>query len=204
MIEDLLRARSEAERFVREARVEIARRLEFELSVECIVSGRVKSEAAITEKALRRRQEDSNAKQRINDYIGIRVVTATLPALAIALAVVDRWAEETGLCEEVRRSSLFSPPPGGYRVINIDYSLENPGLWNLPPSATVEIQLTSYLFHLHAVLTRHYFHKRPESVRARIEPLIGQLSTFLYELDQLSPDVAAKLAQQTSPEKAPE
>jgi ppGpp synthetase/RelA/SpoT-type nucleotidyltranferase len=183
MIDDLLSARVDAEIFAKHAADHLARSLHVLQNPGPAVSWRVKGEHGMREKLAKGRRVAAGKDREINDFIGIRIVVATVAEIAPALRLANRWFENNGLVKINLNDTIESPPPGGYRAIHVDYHFADSSTYHLPPSATLELQLTTELLFAHGALNRAVYHKHESHVKLQRQAFLDELSAMLYAQD---------------------
>jgi ppGpp synthetase/RelA/SpoT-type nucleotidyltranferase len=156
---------------------------------------RIKSEAAICRKLERREQSSM-----VNDFIGIRVLVLHIGALSLAELIFDQWEKEVGLQLSNRDDYFSENNPNGYRAIHRDYVFQSPERLGLPDTAGVEVQLTTWLQHMHSTLSHSLYYKNDGREQQQTTLLnLSALSERLHELDSaISMTYWHKTSNQTS------
>lgn len=143
------------------------------------IAWRIKSEYAVRAK-LRRRGDMG----RINDFIGIRILAAHIDLLEKVEQKLSQWESDVGLQRVMRRSLFETPDESGYRAIHLDYRFVAPSTFGLPPTATVEVQLTTWIQHLHGNLSHSLFYKTMGNERLMAAAPLRAMSDRLHEVDK--------------------
>lgn len=143
------------------------------------IAWRIKSESAVQAK-LRRR----GGMGAINDFIGIRILATHIGLLEKVEQKLSQWESDVGLQRLMRKSLFETPDESGYRAIHLDYRLVAPSTFGLPPTATVEVQLTTWLQHLHGSQSHSLFYKTTGSDRLMAAAALRAMSDQLHEVDK--------------------
>lgn len=143
---------------------------------------RIKTPAAMAAKL---ESDDSERGARtINDYIGIRVLAMHSKCLHDIESHLTPWSNGLGLLQVKRQDKIGKPDVGGYRAIHIDYVIEDPEREQLPPETTLECQLTTWLQHLHGMISHRLAYKANELSTSIPIRELELLSADLWELDK--------------------
>jgi ppGpp synthetase/RelA/SpoT-type nucleotidyltranferase len=134
------------------------------------VAWRVKSETAIRAKLAR--------SQAINDFIGIRLLATHAGMIDPILGNLSAWEAALGL-KRLRIADGFARlDESGFRSTHIDYEPADNRISGLVAGMTLELQLTTWLQHLHGFLSHQLYYKAPErdaAVSARLRTLSDRL-----------------------------
>ncbi len=189
VIDVLVAAIPEAKRFAHHAAVEIRRIVRSEHAEEAIVDNdtggitfRIKTREAMQAK-LSRRASGYPRGLPINDFIGIRILCLHIGCIPLLERVIYAWAAQSSLVLARREDTTRAPREAGYRAVHLDYILEPNIQDKLPRESTIQVQLESWLQHLHNVLNRHLVYARdPEKVASTIARLVD-MSAELHRVD---------------------
>lgn len=121
----------------------------------------------------------------INDYIGFRVTVSHVGKVPRALDAIRRWAIEFQLTEQDADDKYQHPGFAGYRAIHLHYLCADHSPWLLPKSATVEVQLTSWLQNFHAALSHRVAYKPVQAPSPETIRLLEGIGEKIVELDRL-------------------
>lgn len=182
----LIDIRPQAEIFAGAASASLIRQLSEKMCVDQLdlkhkVIWRVKTEDAILAKFRSPRLSNSRVPI-INDLVGIRVLGETLEQIDGLKREISSWASQfnlTGLDVEDR---FNLPDPSGYRAIHFNYISET-AEHNIPPEAGIELQLTTWLQHLHSILAHRLYYKTQIPPSPSTVKLLNDLSTKLHSFD---------------------
>jgi len=157
--------------------------LAFGVSRDHGISSRIKTSSAIKAKL-----HSSDLDHSINDFIGIRVLAGHSRCIGEIENKVSEWAINLGMVKVRREDYFMHPDISGYKAIHLDYRFRNPEQQQLPPEAGVEVQITTWLQHLHSMLSHRLFYKA-------IEPPDKSTVSFLQSFSQDLSKLDAKLAE---------
>lgn len=187
MLKVLIDARHEGEIFAREAAGELIRQLSEKVFLgiekEHSIAWRVKTAEAIKAK-VKARYTDRVQTQVVNDFIGVRVLAGHSGCFVEIKNEINDWAKRFEMIEVKSEDHLHSPDESGYRAIHIDYLLSRPQDWGLPPEAGIELQLTTWLQHVHSMISHRLYYKSASLPDQEIPIFLNKLSAELNEIDE--------------------
>jgi ppGpp synthetase/RelA/SpoT-type nucleotidyltranferase len=147
------------------------------------VAWRVKSSEAIRAKILALSSQHGRNLRTINDCIGIRILVSHSRFLEEVERGLERWHVDLGLVQVGRSDTFQVPDESGYRAIHLDYEFANAQQWNLPEIVAVEVQLTTWLQHLHGSLAHTLFYKNMGVNRTKMATQLRELSKELHRIE---------------------
>jgi ppGpp synthetase/RelA/SpoT-type nucleotidyltranferase len=150
------------------------------------LSWRVKSRQAIEAKyasRLGRRPLGPVDDAIINDFLGVRVLVVHLGLVEHAEGLVQKWSADRGLVLRSYTANLDQPKVAGYRAVHMDFEVHDPSV-AIPKHGGLEVQITTWLQHLHGVLSHSLIYKAigPQDPTAVLA--LEHLSEQLHSIDE--------------------
>ncbi len=180
----LLKSRTQGEVFIQKAIKELIQLLkslkDFHFDPAHNISFRVKSVNAINEKIMKNSQSSSHF---MNDFMGIRLLVYNLGEIEKINNVLASWSDNLGLVLINCDNKFDNPDSNGYRGIHFDYRFRRPEDSQLPSEAGIELQITTWLQHLHSVISYDLYYKK-SNVNNELVNILRHLSSDLHELDK--------------------
>ncbi|NWC99243.1 RelA/SpoT domain-containing protein [Pseudomonas sp. P7779] len=146
-----------------------------------------------SENATRLKAESRKGVISINDFIGIRVLVLHTGALSQVESTLKEWEDQLGLKLTQRNDYFSNPAPGGYRAIHRDYKLQDYSRWSLSTVSGVELQITTWLQHVHSLLSHSCYYKNPNIAPEKNAKILADFSNKIHELDSTIADIYSSL-----------
>jgi|GEM_PF-6488959 len=148
------------------------------------VEGRVKSDAAIAEKLVRR------PGQPINDLIGLRVIVDHVDLLARAVDAVALWADQLGLRSIGDEDRFEQPGAGGYRALHFDFvPIDNV---SASREAGFEVQVTTALMAVIARVSHNVLYRRESRDLEAVARELAGIAEDALRLDERIAEIQAR------------
>ena len=154
------------------------------------IAYRIKSEDSIRRK-LQGRKSTVSAPMELCDIVGIRVLCTCRNQVGAALEAVKSWEVRMELGRKSQKEYLQSAGEAGYSATHIHFLLQNERRLSLPKPVTVEVQVTTWLQHLHGMITHEMWYKRGDSEKTR--PIKSKLERFAEQIMELEDEVSELL-----------
>jgi ppGpp synthetase/RelA/SpoT-type nucleotidyltranferase len=143
---------------------------------------RVKDADAILRKLQRRHTNRESCAIAVNDLLGIRVLTTERASLPSVQDAILRWATTIGLQLQKVQDASQTPDGSGYSAIHLDFQYCDLQLRE-GSKIGLEVQLTSWLQHLHGMLSHRLFYRADNKTRLRSSGFLNGLSQEFARLD---------------------
>lgn len=133
-------------------------------------SCRIKAPESIVRKRVLQRAAGAESRV-LNDVIGLRLIVAHKGLLKNVVNILPGWAAEWDLTQAKWDDRTTQPDPSGYRALHVNFRLLPNNEWELPTNMGVEVQVSSWLMHLHATLAREMAYPVQHADAANLETL---------------------------------
>jgi ppGpp synthetase/RelA/SpoT-type nucleotidyltranferase len=174
-----------AQRFADSALAEIRDRLTalFPVGVDRShgVSARIKTRESLIRKQSRPRTDDS--RDALNDVIGMRLIVTHQGLLKEVARLLPGWAADWELSQVKWDDRVEHPDKSGYRALHVDYRPRLDNTWQLPNGMGVELQVTTWLMHLHANVSRELAYPTAQADAVTLKTLRA-MAARLHVLDE--------------------
>jgi ppGpp synthetase/RelA/SpoT-type nucleotidyltranferase len=145
------------------------------------ISARIKTEESLVRKLSIPRTDDSG--DALNDVIGMRLIVAHQGLLKEVTQLLPGWAADWQLAQVKWDDRCQQPDESGYRALHVDYRPLTDNTWQLPTSMGVELQITTWLMHLHANVSRELAYPTPQADAVTLKTLRA-MAARLHVLDE--------------------
>lgn len=146
-----------------------------------------------SEEAIRLKTESRKGTHSINDFIGIRVLVLHASALPQVESTFEEWEDRLGLQLFQRNDYFSNTASSGYRAIHRDYNFHDCSRWGLSSLSGVELQITTWLQHVHSLLSHSCYYKNSNAESVKNAEILTELSDKIHDLDSIIADTYPSL-----------
>jgi ppGpp synthetase/RelA/SpoT-type nucleotidyltranferase len=145
------------------------------------ISTRIKTRESLVRKQSRPRTGKS--QDTLNDVIGMRLIITHQGLLKEVNRLLPGWAADWELTQVKYDNQFEQPDESGYRALHFDYRLLAQNAWQLPTGMGVELQVTTWLMHLHANVSRELAYPTGQADTRTLKTLRA-MAARLNQLDE--------------------